>query len=224
MGTDYVVVDRLAKNITQYSAWPLLTDDEVAAETHTDVSSSDDDLGRDEGRAINAEIDALIVDARPNKRKRDDVCDAEVPATLDDFWPDALPALLRKTGWAMLTAENPEGAQKTDDENANLMGQLRRELDDAGLEHYVAEGHYTQKENSLLVLGIGEDEAFLIGKKYRQDSVLTRTGLLFMDGSAIPATGVTVYEHEPEGDYTRLPETGALFQVKLGPARQRSAR
>jgi hypothetical protein len=186
------------------------SDAEVAEEIHSVGSQADDEHAGDEGWC----------DFEGENSNGLDVVDLG-HATLDDFDASRVPELLSKTGWAMMTAENPMGVQVTREENETLQAQLKAYLDARGLEYHVAEGHYGQRENSLLVLGIGELDAIFLGRWFRQESVLTRRGLLFHDDSVVPATGVVVYEHRPEDLYTFLPVTGALFKVDLDFERRR---
>jgi hypothetical protein len=205
-----------------HSASPC-SDAEVAEEIHSVESQADDD---ELGSAVESHAgdehagDEGWCDFEGEDSNGLDVVDLG-HATLDDFDRSRLPELLSKTGWAMMTAENPMGVQVTREDNETLQAQLKADLDARGLEYHVAEGHYGQKENSLLVLGIGELDAMVLGTCFRQDSVLTRRGLLFHDGWVVPATGVDVYEHRPEDLYTFLPVTNALFQVGLDSQRFR---
>jgi len=137
-------------------------------------------------------------------------------ATLDDFTPKNLKTLLSKQNWTILTAENP--AARTDlspEENAALNTALEARLTEKGKTFHKVEGHYGQEENSYLVLDVNETEALQLGREFGQESVLTRRGLVYADGTYQPATGITVHKTPPEDFYSRVPETGGLFSVDI---------
>ena len=136
-------------------------------------------------------------------------------ASIDDFTPEALPDLLTKDGWALLTAENP--AKRTDvgpEDNARLNAELIAELERRGIEYHPVEGHYGQRENSFIAF-TDEATALELGALFGQESVLNRRGLLYMDGTIDPAVGVTVHDTRPEDFYTYVPETDALFTIDI---------
>lgn len=135
-------------------------------------------------------------------------------ATSDDFKPANIEGILGKTGWSILTAENPLGVQATPEENAARMDELRATLKAQGIAFVEVRGKYGQDENSILVLGIEPQQALEIGKLFDQDSVLTRDGLIYQDGSVNPARKVTKFETTPEDFYTTLPD-GTKFQIDI---------
>lgn len=137
-------------------------------------------------------------------------------ASIQHFTPANLPELLDRTGWAMMTAENP--AARTDvsaKDNAKFNKALEKELRKRGLSFHKVQGHYGQEENSYLVLGVTEADALALGQQFGQESVLTRRGLVYADGTYQPATGVTVHAKAPKDFYTRIPATGGLFTVDI---------
>jgi len=80
--------------------------------------------------------------------------------------------------------------------------------------YHPVEGHYGQRENSFIVMA-DEATALELGKQFGQESVLNRRGLLYMDGTIDPATGITVHDTRPEDFYTYVPETDALFTIDI---------
>lgn len=137
-------------------------------------------------------------------------------ASIQHFTPANLPSLLERTGWAMMTAENP--AARTDvsaKDNAKFNKALEKELRKRGFAFHKVQGHYGQEENSYLVLGLDEAQALELGQQFGQESVLTRRGLVYADGTYQPATGVTVHAKAPKDFYTRIPATGGLFTVDI---------
>ena len=135
-------------------------------------------------------------------------------ATLEDFKPANIEGILGKNKWAFLTAENPRGVQATPEENAARMDELRTTLKAQGIEFIEVKGKYGQDENSVLVLGIEGPQALELGKLFDQDSVLTRDGLIYQDGSVNPARKVTKFDTTPEDFYTTLPD-GTKFQIDI---------
>jgi hypothetical protein len=140
---------------------------------------------------------------------------APAAATLDDFTPAALPELLSKQGWAVLTAEDPGAAKATPEANAIATANLRADLDAMGVDYIEVSGKYGDVQGAFIITGLTEQEALELGRKYGQESVLTRSGLLYGDGSIVPAVGMEVYDTAPEDFYTTVPTTGAFFSVVL---------
>lgn len=140
-------------------------------------------------------------------------------ASLDSFRPENVKDILRKEGWTILTAENPNSEQLTSEENAARMADLFADLTSRGLEHQRVEGFYDRPENSVLVTGISQEDAVALGRKYGQESVLTREGLVYKDGSITPTTGeVNVFDTAPENYYSTIQfPDGAVsrFSVEL---------
>lgn len=137
-------------------------------------------------------------------------------ATLDDFTPAGLPGLLEKDGWAILTAEDPNATKAPPEQNAAAMAALQQDLRAMGAEFVQVVGKYGDVQNSLIVLGISEQEAVQLGRKYGQESILTRKGLIYSaDGSITPATGVNVFAAPPEDFYTEVPTFNSYFSLDL---------
>lgn len=133
----------------------------------------------------------------------------------DRFAPENIERLLEFSDWAVLTAENPQGQQATAEANARAQARLAEDLRALGVDFQPAVGRYGQIENSFVVVGITEDQARELGRKYDQDSVLTRKGLIYQDGRVTPATDVTAHSSRPDDFFTEVPSTGALFTVDL---------
>jgi len=141
-------------------------------------------------------------------------------ATLADFNPENVKDLLLKDGWAVLTAANPAMTPQSDAENAAANAMLKADLEGIGAQYLEAAGKYGSEEPSLAVVGITREQAQALGDKYRQDSVLTREGLIYgavskHPGAVQPALFVETYETPPADLYTEVPATGALFKVEL---------
>ncbi|MEY2653418.1 MAG: Bordetella virus [Pseudomonadota bacterium] len=133
----------------------------------------------------------------------------------EDFTPANLPNLLRKDGWAILTAGDPGAQKASPEQNRMRQAELKLDLQRIGAEFLEATGSYGDVQNSLIVTGISEADAMLLGAKYGQESILTRRGLIYQDGSVTPATGVQVFDEAPQDFYTSIPGTGAFFSLDL---------
>lgn len=132
------------------------------------------------------------------------------------FSPANISNLLKHDDWAVLTAENPNGQQATDKANARAMRNLRADMTAMGLEFKEAIGKYGQIENSFVVVGITRAEADRLGRKYGQDSVLTRDGFLYQDGTMNPVSdGVQTFDERPEDFFTEIPSLGTKFAIGI---------
>lgn len=137
-------------------------------------------------------------------------------ATLDDFTPDRIGDILTKEDWSILTAEDPGATKASPEQNGQRMAELKRDLDAIGAQYLDVIGKYGDVQNSLIVVGITSEQALAIGKKYGQESVLTREGLVYPDGRpTVPATGVSVFDQAPSDLYTAIPQTGVFFSADL---------
>lgn len=137
-------------------------------------------------------------------------------ASPSDFVPGKVKDILSKDGWAILTAENPNAQQLSADENAARVAQLKAELEERGIHYQEVKGKYGGNvENSVIVFGVDRWTASALGNKFGQESVLTRDGLLYADGTVNPATGVEEHVKAPEDFYSWLPQTGATFSVQI---------
>jgi len=136
-------------------------------------------------------------------------------AALTDLTKEGVPGLLDRSGWALLTAENPDAKPLTAFENRLKNRGLEKDLREAGFDFQPVRGNYGRPENSYFVTGITPEVALDLGRKYGQESVLTPDGLKFADGSPdAPATGVTVFDTRPDSGFTELPD-GTFFSVGL---------
>ena len=128
-------------------------------------------------------------------------------AKAEDFLePNRLRGLLGKTHWAILTAANPRGQQLSDEDNAARMDCLREDLALSCGAILHANGRYGgQDEPCFVVLNIAQSVALDFAKWYGQESILTRQGLVFTDGSpTIEPTGIVVHDEAPADDFTQV--------------------
>ena len=127
---------------------------------------------------------------------------------------DDISGLLGRGDWSIMTAENPDAVQLSPEENAQRLEALREDLRAMGLKFREVKGKYGNEENSLAISGITRQQAVELGVKYGQESVLTRDGLVYQDGSVNPATGVSEVGAEQEDFYSTL-ENGTRFAVDI---------
>lgn len=140
---------------------------------------------------------------------------AFTPATPETFTAAALPNLLQTGDWAILTAENPRGVEISPEENTARNAQLKADLDAMGVSYIEgAVGRYNTIENPFVITGITRAQAQALARKYDQDSVLTRDGLIYGDGTVERATGVTMHATDPGDYFTTMPD-GTMFTVDI---------
>jgi hypothetical protein len=138
-------------------------------------------------------------------------------ANLEDFTPEALPDLLFRKGWAILTASDPGAKKQSAAKNRAANARLEADLQSAGYQYMDAVGKYGSVQDVFIVVGLSEADALALGREYGQESILTRNGLVYSDGRPnTETTGVvTVYDTPPDDYYTHIPDTDAYFQVGL---------
>ena len=138
----------------------------------------------------------------------------ETKAAPEDFTKEKIGDILEKTDWAIMTAENAGGVSQTADENSAQNLAMIEDLSASGRTPTKIIGQYGNLENSFLITDISESEALELGKKYDQESVLTRRGFIHQDGSVDPAVGVTVHNERPEDFFSIMPD-GTMFSVDI---------
>ncbi len=136
-------------------------------------------------------------------------------ATAADFQRGSVKSILEKGDWAILTASDPGAVQASKEDNDTANAELVAELRAKGFEVLEVVGKYGVVADSYIVLGMTTQQAMELGNRYGQESVLTREGLVYGDGTVQRATGITEHETAPEDFYTEIPSTGALFTVDI---------
>lgn len=172
--------------------------------------------GKQEGKILNQ-------DGKNSPAARNKVNFDLKDATPDDFTPERVSDLLNRNNWAILTAANPMGKSQSDAQNVKANEALKKELADRGLAYEVVQGRYpgdTKEMESYLVYGADRKVANELGNKYKQDSVLTREGLIHSNGKATPVK--TTGKGSSDG-YTRVPRTGAKFAFDLDWSKEATA-
>lgn len=147
------------------------------------------------------------------------------------FSKENIGRILESDEWAILTAENPNNQQLSDEENLRRTNELRDYLIERGIPFREVFGKYSEpnrpEERSFVILA-DEKTALDIGRRFGQESILTRKGLVYRDGSYNPATGVSVMDERPDNFYSRVTADGkeSIFSVnidfdkKIGPEQQ----
>jgi len=140
---------------------------------------------------------------------------AELYEALDD--PAALRKLLvNNSGWAVVTATQEAVGDPA--QNLAFNEQLRDELDAAGITYTITTGVYKGEPQgeSFLILA-DEATALDLGRKYKQESILTNRGLVYSDSTGVtPVTGENLVGEAALADdfYSQL-ETGLAFSMGL---------
>lgn len=138
-----------------------------------------------------------------------------------DFTKEGIPNLISAKDWTILTAGNPNGKVQEDAANEAANSKLKADLEARGLAYEVVQGMYPNDKSeaeSYLVYGVDQATAHELGNKYRQDSVLTREGLVHHNGRVTPVGSAISYSNVRDADktgYTRVPRTGAIFTFEL---------
>ena len=90
-----------------------------------------------------------------------------------------LDALLTDHGvstWAYITASNPGSRQLSDEDNSARLRELEADVDTLGVRAYPGEGVADDgrwpPESSLRILGIAQDDAVRLGRRYGQVAVV----------------------------------------------------
>lgn len=140
-------------------------------------------------------------------------------ATADDFSKENIEGIVRLNGWAILTAENPNNTEASDEENIRRTNELRRRLRDDGLKYIEVRGRYSEvdrpEERSFIVFA-DKRQAMALGMEFNQESILTREGLVYQNGGLDKATGkVDVFDEIPPNYYTRIPGENWAFAVDI---------
>lgn len=101
------------------------------------------------------------------------------PASLTDLQQGITPEFLRRPGWGVVTAARNTAADEA--QNAALEAELQRR----GIAYRKMEGVYRgQSDGASFMIFADRETVVELGRMFQQESVLTRDGLVFMDGGA----------------------------------------
>jgi hypothetical protein len=122
-----------------------------------------------------------------------------------------LTTLSENPNWVIFTAQNPTNYDfVTKKINSDLHEELIEELNNSPYRHTFIEtfGYFTRKpELGVLVWSnepVTRDNAANIAKRYNQECVLTRDGLVYQDRSCHPLIDISYPLTEPEDNYTLI--------------------
>lgn len=117
---------------------------------------------------------------------------APTTATISEFKSEkTLPSALSKDGYAILTASQ-EGPNDTIDmsQNETLKNELIEEFGQENVEEIKGTYNGVDQGPSFIVTGISENRARAIGSKYKQESIVTKKGIVYSDtGDVNPNKG-----------------------------------
>lgn len=138
-------------------------------------------------------------------------------ATRADF-ENPTPETFRKGGWAVVTATQEAQGDFTSEQNRANDERLRKRLKRDKIEYMEVKGAYQGAEQGTNYLIFApEDYAKKLGAAFSQESILTRDGLIYTDGSGrvVPSRGTTVGPEAANQDfYSTLPD-GTSFTMDL---------
>jgi hypothetical protein len=100
---------------------------------------------------------------------------------------EGLETTLSKGKWGMLTGENPNATQQTEEQNKEANKKAQEWLEAKGYETQPIQGNYGGNvENSFLVPDLTVEDAIEFAKEFNQESVATDKGLVYQDGTMHP--------------------------------------
>lgn len=138
-------------------------------------------------------------------------------ATPDDF-KNLTPETFQKGGWGIVTATQEKLGPANSAENVAANEKLRKELKRSGLKFQEVGGAYQGVDQGVSFLVFApEARVAEFGKKYKQESILTRKGLEYGDGRLVPANpaDTVVGEAAAAREFVSTLEDGTPFSVGL---------
>lgn len=114
-------------------------------------------------------------------------------ASRQDFTADRVFNILSLKNWVILTPENPNGIEQSEELNAALRERFEDWLVENRVPHIRVRGNYGYEETSYILLDVSFDNAVRLGRLLRQQSILTREGLVTLSSMEVnPAESVKV--------------------------------
>lgn len=124
----------------------------------------------------------------------------------------------KKAGWAVVTATREADGPFSSEANIKANNKMRQQLRRDGVQYKEVSGAYkgTPQGSNFLVFA-PEDYAIKLGKQYKQESVLTRDGLVYTDGSdsLTPGRGTVVGDQARDADFFSTLPDGTSFTMDL---------
>jgi hypothetical protein len=93
---------------------------------------------------------------------------------------------LKSGVWGMLTGENPDKSQLSDEENAIQNEKAKAWLKNKGYNPQPIFGKYDNSENSFFVKNLSRKDAEAFAEEFKQESIATNEGLIYRDGRFEP--------------------------------------
>jgi hypothetical protein len=128
------------------------------------------------------------------------------------------PESFSKGGWAVLTATQEALGDFKAEANRAADEKLRKVLEKEKIPYIVVEGAYQgEPQGANYMIFAPEERAKKLGKQFKQESILTRDGLIYTDGSnqIVPGRGVTVGPEATQQDfYSQMPD-GTAWTMDL---------
>ncbi len=142
-------------------------------------------------------------------------------ATLTECFitPEGLRCLPDRCGWAIISADNPNGKRLSDAENTELRHKFRAELNESWMHFLPAVGRFDGLyEHPFIVVGheLTTPRCAQYARDLGQQCVLSSDGLVYADGSVEPLLGLTVSTTAPDDNYTQV-GSELYFQATFGP-------
>lgn len=138
-------------------------------------------------------------------------------ARRSDF-ENVTPDTFKKGGWAVVTATQEAQGDFTSEQNRANDEKLRKRLKRDKIDYMEVKGAYQGAEQGTNYLIFAPQEyAQKLGQQFSQESILTRDGLVYTDGSnrVVPSRGTTVGPEAAQQDfYSTLPD-GTSFTMDL---------
>jgi hypothetical protein len=125
-------------------------------------------------------------------------------ASLTDFKAENVENIVNLDNWVVMTAENPAN-EYTPEQNPERMAQFIAQLEAEGIQYYKVDGKYSRDEKSVILFNTTAERALALGRQWNQESVLTKDGFVYQDGSRHVSTGeVDVHKTAPKDFYTTI--------------------
>lgn len=153
-----------------------------------------------------------IVEDVTNQRLPDD------PARTSDFIGSELKLEdFQRPGWVVISA-SIEGASEAD--NAQSLSGLRKSLETLDHDFIEMQGVYNGQDDgtSFMVTGIDARTAEMLGRLYKQETILDNRGLVYTDGSGrldVPFTGLKVGKEAQREDFHSVNTFGTAWSLDL---------
>lgn len=143
----------------------------------------------------------------------------DAPA-LSEFQDEkTLPAALAKPDWAGMNATQEALGPHDNEANLKATDALERELKESGMPYMEVGGKYkgVEQGKGFLISPITASAAVDLGRKYKQESVITPEGLLYTDGTLSPASpeGLKVGKEAEKEDFYATQKDGPSFAMKI---------